>query len=294
MNKFILASLLFINLVSCQTKKEGKQNSVIHNTKAMYKQPIYEITTTSSCPYEVFLNDVLIDNYYEEGTINYSTEINQWILNNGPLELKAIIYPKNNNTSKTISSSELSYFEIKIHKKEKNGSDLKELIKIYKFSNIKSISTKKEESWMLNNVSLPFSKIGWNGSIDLREENKELLKKEVASIYSEIHKLINQGDLIGYKNIFNKADQEYFISEYYSEQEKSEYYNSMSQLIFLSKEKTILLDGYTLNFYANGRLVCLEDNLKKSPIRADLGDDFQYYSVLLHRSQKGGPLEVIR
>jgi uncharacterized lipoprotein YehR (DUF1307 family) len=294
MNRIIFASLLIINLVSCQTKKEEKTNNITDNSKVMHEHPIYEITTTSSCPYEIFLNDVLVDNYYDEGAINYAMIINQWILNNIPLQIKAIIYPKNNNISKIISPSELSYFEIKIYKKDKKDNDLKKLIGTYKFSDTKAGLVKKEESWIINNINLPFTNIGWYESVDLRKENKESLKIEVENLYSEIYKSINQGDFNNYKKFFNKADQEYFISEYYSEQEKSDYYISMSKLILSSKNKTMLLNNYTLNFYAHGQLVCLEDNLKKSPIKADLGKDFQYYSVLLYRPKPGAPLEVIR
>lgn len=285
-----IISLLFLN--SCR-QIETKKN--LSSMKKEYKKPIYNLKIQAASPYEVSINDILIDYHYDSGAVDYDIDLNQWILNSGVVKLEAKIFPTIKNPSTNVVDKLISeYFKISLFVSDKEGkSGAEQLLQEFKFSLQEIEMPVLIESWEVE-LNVPYQSIGWKESENLLNDDKEMLISEIREVYSKITKSINKGNITQYNTFFRKADEEYFQSMYCDEREVDETFEDISRIISMAKNKTVFSEDYDVQFYANGKIVTLEKKDRKSPIYADLEDSIQYFGVFLHRPSADASLEVIR
>ena len=305
MKNVIFIYLVIFSLISCKTKGENNENTSINGkinknfkTNKMnninYKEPIYTLEVQSAGPYKIFLDDIEIDRNFEKGAVNYSIDINQWILNSGKIELKAHLYPSKNSASQEIVTQEIvNYFELKIFVREKQEDITKnKLIKTFKITNYTNLDYELVRVWDFD-IKVPYKLEGWSNSNNLSKINKDVLLGKVIAQYKTLLDIINDGKDNEYFAFYKNADEEFYTSNYYTSYEINDAKNSIKSLLKESKGKTILSENYKLVFYNYGNLVCLEDSKGNSPLKADLGNEFQYYSIML-KMNSNGVMEVIR
>lgn len=225
--------------------------------------PIYNLKIQSASPYEVSINDILIDYHYDSGAVDYDIDINQWILNSDIVKFQAKIFPSIRNSKSNIVDKLISdYFKISLFVYEKeNKNETQVLLQEFKFSLQKKDLEIVNECWEVE-LNVPYQLQGWKDSENLLNQDKDSLLSEIIEVYSKIAKSINEGNIIQYNNFFRKADKEYFLSMYSNESEMNETMSNTSKIVNMSRNKTIFSNIYDINFYANSQIVTLEKNIE--------------------------------
>lgn len=296
LNIFLI--ILTLTNIAC-TSKNKESNMITEESiseeiqKGSQNEPVYVIEVTSSSPYEIYVNDIMVDQYYEKGAIDYSFEINQWLLSSGTIPIKAKIFPKVDSNRKIIEVAAINYFEIKLSVFEKKKEKInRNVLEVFKLSIPDTIpSTSYSDSWEYE-FKLPYRLKGWDNSVVL-ENNKELLE-EVIQSYRNIKNIINSGDFKEYLNIYRDANSEFYNSNYYTQTEIKVEEEAMKLIIKNAKGKTNFDTNCNLKIYGNKKLVTLELKDGLSPIYSDDEKDLEHFSLILHRPKEGEPLEVIR
>ncbi|WP_326983144.1 hypothetical protein VUJ46_00935 [Chryseobacterium sp. MYb264] len=92
-NRFYL--LLLVLLINCQENKSQSVNKKafeIVNKIPAEKRISYAVHVNALTPYELYLDDILIDFFYEDN-MNNTTELNPYLLENGKHKLKIRYLP---------------------------------------------------------------------------------------------------------------------------------------------------------------------------------------------------------
>ncbi|PQL95838.1 hypothetical protein [Apibacter adventoris] len=294
---FFLLILTFNCTNKAQENKMDAKNimeKIVIKNK-IYKQPIYGIHIQSASPYEVSINDILLDSFYDSGSVDYDLDLNQWLLKSGTITIKSKIYPTRDKPKANLVEENIaSYFQISLYVYEKDdGQVSKNNLKTYKFSSFTIPVPYLEEEWKMD-IKLPYKLTGWDDGVNLIEEDRGKLAQEVIAKYEELFKILNSGDPYNYLKMFKKADQEYYLSNYYTKFEIEEEDKSNSQRVLDSQGKVLFKKDYILKFFANGKLVTLESMEGDSPIFSEQELDNEYFNMMLYRPTLGKPLEVIR
>ena len=293
--------LLALILVNISCISETKQNSMTTKDQSINKQnqntfknePIYVIEVSSSSPYELYVNDIMIDQYYEKGAIDYSLEINQWLLSSGTIPIKAKIFPKKDSHSSVIETSAISYFEIKLSVFEKKKEKINRvLLDVFKFNIPETIPSNSYSNTWKYEFKVPYNLKGWSNSVTL-EKNEELLK-ETLQLYNTLKDVLNSGDINKYFSIYKNANEEFYGSNYFDKNEIKNEEEAMAIMVKNAVNNTKLDTDYNLKLYGNNKLVTLELRDGLSPVFSDDGTNLEYFSLLLHRPSPEAPLEVIR
>jgi len=255
------------------------------------EQTFYKIKLSSSLPYKLLLNDVIIDedNGEEGGAVETNSFANNLILNSSVQHLKIILFPKKGEDS--ITKRSLDYIKIALVKLNSIDSKSSELIKEF---NIKNANIKLENSYQWEFASIVSYKInGWSNSVNLIEQNQKELLKEVIKFYNDTYDILNSGDSSKFLGLISKRNEETAIAFYNNPgilQEKEE----LAQRVKEAKGKMNPLQDFTIKFYGNGRIVTLENKDGDSPLYYSTEDYDDFFSIQLHRPKKGASLEVIR
>lgn len=283
MKNIILIICVF--LFSCYSK-ESKTNRLSENqTEDMViNEPIYRIRFVSSQPYELYVNNILLSKGDKGNTELFET-INEYVLKKGPQQVSVVLYPKNEK-----SLFKIEDLKIELYKSEGLESEEYKLIKKLPLPNEPNSTLK----WEVDLTDIPYENIGWSNSKDLRKIDQEKLYNDVLNFYKEAVDVINKGDYQSYLTLFKEADKEIFTSLYANNQMIESENTLIKMRIIDSKGKTHLENSYYLKFYADGKIVCLEDDKGNSPIVANRENLTSYYGFLLHIPNGTEDLKIIR
>ena len=259
------------------------------------ESPIYSLKVISGNPYETYVNNLVVEKDYDEGTTDHELLINEYILSSGDQKIGVTLLP--NQGEEYIDKLSLEYFKLQIFIYEKGWLDYeknnKKLVKELKIpATEKQLPLIKYEWKFLANV--PYKNTGWINSVKLTNENQEKLNKEVLEFYEKQRTILDKGDYNQYLKILEKRDNEVFGSIYATEKIMKDDKEYMTNRILKSKGNMEVLKDFHMVFYAEGKVVTLELKNGKSPLYASNKTTLFRYRLLIHRPKKGEPLEVIR
>ncbi|CAZ94492.1 hypothetical protein [Zobellia galactanivorans] len=300
MNTLILkTALILITLpLNCNSGTNGKIKTITKTkqTIAYETKPLYSLKITSGNPYESYINDVVLEKDYEEGSTDHELPINDLILSSGTQEIKIKLLP--NRGKNEVNKLDVEYFEAKIYLYE-NGltsysEQKKTLLHTFKFKNFVPNQPSMIAVWKFE-AKVPYQHMGWSESVDLSKENKDDLLNETLQKYQEIRSIINEGNYSKYLKELSKKNIEKFDSFFADKDVKNDDLERLTNRIIDSKNNMRPLTNYHLCLYGKGKLVSLENMNHESPLIADIKDEYEeVFNIFLHRPKPGAPLEVIR
>ncbi|MGS2737977.1 hypothetical protein [Sinomicrobium sp. M5D2P17] len=273
------------------------------------KQITYAINVNAKTPYEIFIDDIPVEQVYQSG-MNSTIELNQYLLRNGNHTLTVRYLPRPD------TEDGLLYPEHVIHSKDSKWN-------IFFVSYVKNADAAMgyegeidyqnselevqapsepvpywEQKFELDIKDLPYELVGWSNGRDLSQMDKEDLEKEVVSFYDHLRNLLNNGNVEEYLRLGKKKDEEVQIATY---DDDIAWYSSVERkqnLIKKCKGNMLPLEGYRLSLYANGKLVCLERvysrNRIGSPLIASIGNKKVGYQALLYKPKGSDDFVIIR
>ncbi len=269
-----LFSILMI-FCNCQLKSQNKINK---NSEKMSRQESahpavgkisYIAHVNALSPYELYLDDILIDFYYGNNISN-TTELNPYLLGNGKHTLKIRFLPKEDSVDKMVSPKDIIFNEtarwhIYFSKiVPNNDAPLGYSNEIdYAKSELKiQAPTKKvpfwEQAWEVDVKDLPYQVKGWSESQDLKKIDKDILQKEVVEYFSYLKDLLNEGKIDEFLKLCKKEDEELDIVTYTTpEDSKIDYQNNKEKMLKLCPGNMQPFDNYEMKIYGNGKLVTL-------------------------------------
>ncbi|MGU3373951.1 hypothetical protein [Chryseobacterium sp. M5A1_1a] len=254
------------------------------------KQISYAIHVNSLTPYELYLDDILVDYYYGDNQ-SKTVELNPYLLSNGMHKLKIRFLPSNNNifskkgllSPKDIfinNDTRWHLYFVKLNKDKSKPLGYSNEID-YENNELKIIPPTEElpyweQNWDLDINELPYSLKGWSESEDLSKMDKDQLEREVLTFFENQRTLLNEGEINEYLELGKKKDEEIIVSTYddnrswYSSEERKEN-------ILRAKGHMLPLENYKLELFGNGKLATLKI----------ASGQYKNWSALLSKSEKG-------
>ena len=200
-------------------------------------KPYYQLNINSFCTTEVYVNDVLVDEWKgkeTEGRERNSslTPINQVLLQTGKYKVVAKMYPRQGEKLLTEENSYLGidFFlsdisdiknsRITFHQKLESPWDgLSQNIKYSSFELTTEID-----------IELPFILDGWQNSVNLAEIKKEELFKEVINYYKQIQLVLKEHNAAKYLDMSQEKMKLHEQAFYFNDERKKSFLDSAAQL----------------------------------------------------------------
>ncbi|MBL1222473.1 hypothetical protein JET18_16590 [Chryseobacterium sp. L7] len=289
---------------SGKINRQGSAHSAANKTT-------YIAHVNAMSPYELYLDDILIDFYYGDNMSN-TTELNPYLLGNGKHTLKIRFLPKKDSPDtmvqpKDIIFNETARWHIYFSKiVPDKGDPLGYSNEIdYAKSELKIQAPPEkvafwEQTWEVDVKDLPYHVTGWSESQDLKKTDKDVLQKEVVAYFSNIKDLLNSGKIDEYLKLRTKEDEELDVVTYTTpEDSKIDYQNNKEKMLKLCPGNMQPIDHYEMKIYGNGKLVTLviPDGkfrnwtalISKTPKGRTTS-----WGILLHKPKGSSTFEIIR
>lgn len=299
MNKNILLIILFFNNIACHKENNNDQVSNDNSIKLEKemtqnkKGPYYALNLDASADFQVYINDILVAYYYENGATTLTIPINRDILGSGKQNVKITI-----SSDKELTEDELKYYKFRILKYVDMESPDYKVIVDCKFDKQKSKKVKEiTQTWDFTS-EVPYKVEGWSKSENLVDEDKETLLTEVVATYNNFRGMLQKKDVNTFINNTKvrdfEIDKALYLNSSEIQQDKSETTATVQNIT-----EVLPLENYKLVFYGNGKMVSLirtdQKSRSESALQVKLKDNStEIYDLVLHRPKKGEPLEVIR
>lgn len=299
----VLSLTVLMSHSSCSQNKNKETMQEKNNLNELYKkikaykeEPEYWIFIHSNnCSYVATINDMPIYTDFNDGSMkSLSFPLNPLLPNSGDYGLKIALLPKQDEEFNLESKIEKnSSIQIKISR----TVNKQEKIVLDETVSIHEDSPPYLEKLYNFKIDVPYALPGWSKSADLKKEDEELLKKEVADFYQKMMQLYEKKDIATISNLYYPRQLENAQTLYSSKKEDSE--KLVAKLNEdVNQVQNFKLEDYKLQFYANGKVVGLirtdGEFLGKSAFLGLTDEKFYIYSLLLHRPKAGASLEVIR
>ncbi|MGQ7855153.1 hypothetical protein ACUN24_13035 [Pedobacter sp. WC2501] len=289
----VLCSILMIFGISQQNSPNEKRSPAkgnrLESSNSVKNKVSYVVHVNSLTPYELYLDDILIDFYYGN-TISNTTELNPYLLGNGKHTLKIRFLPKEEASDKMLSPADLIfnetarwhlYFLKTVADKNDPLGYSNELDYTKGELKIKAPSTKVpfwEQTWALDVKDLPYQVKGWSESEDVRKKDQDMLQKEVVRYFSHLKDLLNNGKIDDFRKLCKKRDQEIDVVTYTTpEDSKIDDQNNKERLLKICPGNMQALNNYEMKIYGNGKLVTLVISSGK----------YKNWSALMSKTPKG-------
>ncbi len=332
MKSIFLYLILFIAFNSCsQTKNHnnGESQNEQYNQvmKDLYKtvkyreqKKYYDIKIyNGACNYKIWINDIPVFNMYSNARGQVSIPINGKILKSGKQQLKIKIFPfydENRNLKDKLNV--YAGLDVTVRKMEWNSED-----RIFNYTSVFEYQTPREGNVSLDvnpakllledekgeqyyeekvtfEVTIAYNLKGWSESVNLKNENKDKLLKEVEEYYQELSNDFKNKKIKAIANKYYNKEKEVAQSYFHNEKEaKTRWSIDILERIIDSTAELKKLENYNLKFFGNGKVVALMRSPGKSPLcvvtkKEDGKSRYSVYDVFLHRPRPNAPLEMIR
>lgn len=271
----LIIFLILVTFCNCQKKS---QNDKSLNSENMSKQEniqssntkiSYIVHVNALSPYELYLDDILVDFYYGNN-INNTTQLNPYLLSNGKHNLKIRFLPRESSSDNLVSPKDIIFnetaqwkiFFTKINTDKDAPLGYSNEIDYTKSQLKIQAPTEKvpywEQSWDIEVKDLPYHLKGWSESENLTQIDKDVLLKDVNQYFLNLKDLLNQGKIDEFLKLCKKEDEELDIATYTSpEDSKIDYQNNKEKMTKLCVGNMQPLDNAEMKIYGNGRLVTL-------------------------------------
>lgn len=269
------------------------------------KYPYYQININSFCTTEIYVDDVIVDEWKGIETKGIErnsslTPINHVLLQSGKHKIKGRMFPRYGEKYLTEQNSYLGieFFvasiqnlknsRVSFHPKIESPWDgLSENIKYPYFE----INTEIE-------VELPFILDGWQNSVNLSEMKSEELLKEVLNYYQQIRLVLKEHNAAKYLEMSQEKMKLQEQAFYFDAERKKSFLDGATQLFSQKLEvEELIADNLKLEIMGNGKLVRLMRNddthalqFKSKDIEKQSNVEFE---IKLHRRMSGNELSII-
>lgn len=254
MRKILALLILTFFITACSQstneKKEKSKNMIKNNYTLIYNFPF--------CG-EVLVNNVVLDKHLFDN-LTGTEFLNSYILDNGSQKISVKLYsPFHRDT--LISPEELkkSSEEFALYNTVVENNEIKDLKLIQKLdfpTNDKSLPLIEYE-WKFQS-NLPFELQGWKNGENLNNWDQDKLQQAVVGKFQQLREMLDQGNTKAFMKELEFSNTEYFISNYYSENKKSEYLENLSSDLLLLKGKVPQINNYKIRIMGDGKVVTLE------------------------------------
>ncbi|WP_309609627.1 hypothetical protein [Flavobacterium sp.] len=283
-----------------------KFNSISKEVKKFDYNPTYQLKVTNNlCTYEIFINDLLVDDFFTTGRSagEQNIDIPQYILKSGIQSIRIKAYPKaiRNGVLETTVDSDAD-LRIRIvygeYYKQK-FDDFKEVfkLKLPKVElNLPFIELEGEFK-----AEVPYVLDGWSKGVDLSKEDTNELEAEVIKKFIELKTTIENKDVSSFATLIYEREKEIAQAYYFDSKSSNNYNNSWQELEaeFKNSVSVELLNDYTMKYYSENKIVTLLINKGKfknfSPLFiTNIEKEKDFYEFYFYRPNPGSRLEIIR
>lgn len=325
---FVSVSLLFM-IISCAQKQKQKQKKIemseikkiekLFETVKYTNQKIYYDLKVfnGACNYKIWVNDIPVFSMHSNARGELSFPINGKILKSGKQNLKIQIFPfydKNMNLLEILNSN--AGLDIEIREMEWNSVSRK-----FDYKPIFTYQTPREGNKSLEvnptkllidneqpfyeeevtfEVEVPYNLKGWSESVNLKNENKQELFKEVEKYFQELRNDFKTKKVSVIEKKYYNKEKELAQCFFHDEKKaKTRWNEDIIKEILDPNAKVGKLEEYQLKFFGNGQIVTLIRFPDETPLYLTIDDedgspDYYLYQIYLHRPKSGVPLEMIR
>lgn len=296
---------------------ENYLETISKTVKHFPEEPYYflEIDNIVGCTYEIYLNDFPVFKYYADGQVSAQVDIQYYMLKNGPQKITYKLYPIGKRENGDVIPTLVDWTELKlklltIDKTKKDPYLSKKLLSKFHSPtagdghSFIAAGQKYYENSFTFDAKLPFENKYVSNSTDLSKmDQKELLQKTV-SAYKKIWQLMDERKKDEYFNYLYTKEVETSQSEYSSKDDLQESLNAYLVPFDNDTFKMEPLENYKMKLYANGKIVCLEQDTQdlrakgKSALWGKYKDKNHtlgsFYGLYLHIPEGKTEFEIIR
>lgn len=239
-------ALILLNIFCSKNKTP---NLLIKNSK----MERFHIVVKYSLPFEILVNDIVIAKDLKNG-YQGAENISLYFDNNNVQKIKVRFFPDTENNMKIIPASSISKQNTSIFT-TKNGNETR----------VMDLATPPITQ------DLPFYEYEWkfdaqaikglnnlNNSEDLSKMKKEDLEKKVLSKFSDLEKILNDGNGKQFMKEIQTAKENLFLSEDMSTDKQKEYSNNLEEYFDSHKGTLSPINNFNLKIMGNGKAVALE------------------------------------
>ncbi|MBU3024070.1 hypothetical protein [Zobellia galactanivorans] len=298
-----LVLLLSGILINCG----NRNNLIVKNEKKSFKimneeKKDYMLNYRfGSAPYEILINDMVCSIDLESGMPG-PIDLNEFLVNSSQQKIKIKISHPFVHKGGLLKKNDIYFFNKdliinNVYFDENENMQLDSISKL-SFPDIETPVPYIENEWTFN-ASLPFSLTGWKDSKDLRAFDKEELEQMVVLKFEELWKMLNDGDNAGFMTQLKFRNKEFYLSNYFNDEQVAEYETNLSNTYLKHKNNMIPMDNYRMRILGDGKAVSLERLGKHKGQGVLLAEDEQekvlYLNyVTLHIPEGKEKLEIVR
>ncbi|WP_108867133.1 hypothetical protein [Aquimarina aquimarini] len=294
MKKYVL-KILIVNFILLQISCKTKNKNDI-NLEKTQNNPEYYLGYKYPIPYEILINDIVVDKNLEGGK-NGAENLNQYILKNGEQKVEIKVLHPFIEKGGLLSSQDLSILKAKVYLIEGEEEDMT-LIKELNFKEIEKKVPLINQEWSFK-ATLPFQLIGWGKSKDLKSFEEDELKELVVKKFTVLRELLNTGKTRDFMGELEFRNNEFFIANFFTNSEKNDYLINLEETFKEHKDKMLPLEDFKLRILGNGRAVTLERINKHTGqgvlVAEDKSKNILYLNyIILHIPLGKEELEILR
>ncbi|ANH82685.1 hypothetical protein A8C56_18405 [Niabella ginsenosidivorans] len=295
MNLFLLlVAIVCVNCSGTTQKQKNKEKDMGHpnNYTLIYDFPLDG---------EMMVNDVVIDKSLY-GNLSGTEFINYFILKNGQQKIQTELTHPYLLQGKLIDSNTLKSAseEFALYNTQSNNGEVQEiqLLKKLNFPDLKAPTPSVKSEWSFD-AQLPFELEGWKNSEDLSSWDPKALETAVVKKFNQLRDLLNSGDGQQFVNELTFSNNEFFISNYYTDDQKKAYLKNLVEDFSQQKDRVPPVENYRLRVMGGGKVVTLETMGKfkgQGALTTDVPEKNKLYAiyVMLDKPKNSKDFRVVR
>ena len=300
----LICCSMLLQLYACAQTNKNKQTmlqQIIQTVQTYKERPEYTLLTISAnCNWEILLNDMPVYlNHAPYSGFSSSLPLNYCILQSGKQDLTFKIFPMKGQS--TLGKAATFKVGLKLKKDIHNGNDFAFLFDYaLPADSIKDLPFFEYKHTF--EAKVPYTLTGWSKSKDLR--NMPNIEKKLLKKYDEVLGIMNRRDENSLVKLMFNNEKEKYQAFYATPQEIKEDFlrKRFPDESELGDIKFLPINNYKLQYYANGRVVALENIEKPNQgvIRFDAivkktKEPYRgFFNVRFHIPEQGTELEAIR
>lgn len=284
--KIFLSLLISICFLNCsQSKNEIHQNQNItaanivqeisKQVKHYPSEPMYAFRQYCfKCYFEIYIDDILVAKNFDN-LLADAFEINNVLFKSGIHKVSYKLYPLgNNNVFNTnyptlVDDTDFTLSLVSYDQKDESADDIEhfkynlpkienKITKDYSTYKFEGSGKKYYENSFEIKVDIPYAlKFPFENSTDLRKLNKEELQKKVLKEYQNIREIYLKKDADGIAKLTYDRLKDDLVADYATDAKVKAAWEQLNEIIIKGDVDILPLEKYTMQFFANGKLVAL-------------------------------------
>lgn len=243
---------------------------IINNIKHYHDEPMYQLLISNNwCSSEILVNDIPVYKNFKEPLDGPTVDINNYIFKSGSQTVTVRLYPVGQHEDENIDAF-IAETEMSITVNEYNGRTEKdkEIVKYttplkkernqYGQPQFEDIGKTYYEAIFTFEAKVPYEFNSLERGQDLSKWNKEKLEQKVIAFYKNQWNIINKKKVDDYFSYLELKEKETCQSTYDTREDLQENLQAYLDPFTITTFKLEPLENYKLNFYGNGKIVCLE------------------------------------